>query len=109
MDPKSALPGSKTDLADAETDPAEPDRHLAQSKIYAPGAASERDAKKVDPVTSESDPAVSNNDPTPAETVAADLESDPSRSKCPESRSICNLLPTTCLPVRSITRGESHS
>ena len=108
MDPNSALPGSKTDPADAETDPAEPDRHLAQSKINAPGAASERDAKKVDPVTSESDSAVSDNDPTPAETVAADLESDPSRSKRPESRSRSNFLSTTCLPVDSITRGESH-
>jgi len=44
MDPNSALPGSKTDPADAESDPAKPDSHSAQPKMNAPGAASKRDA-----------------------------------------------------------------
>ena len=95
MDPNSALPGSKTDPADAEIDPAEPDSHSAQPKRNLAAAFSNATRIKTDPVTAGSDPAVSHEDSAPAETVAADLKINSSRSNHRESRSMCNLLSTT--------------
>ena len=98
LDPNSALPGSKTDPADAQTDPAESDSHSAQPKMNAAGAFSKATRTESDPVTSGSDPAVSDDDSAPAETVAADLKINSSRSNHRESRSMCNLLSTTSPP-----------
>ena len=99
MDPNSALPGLKTDPADAEIDPAEPDSYSAQPKTNAAGAFSNAMRNESDPVTAGSDPAVSHEDSAPAETVAADLKINSSRSNHRESRSICNLLSTTSVPI----------